>query len=659
MNAFRNIKPEPSRSCDEGADATIDRPLNICQFMRPTFVRDSETCTSLDGPWQFVEDTDSDIDNIKSVCWNQQTINVPFTRETSASGIARHSNCNRVFYGLSTAIAAAKNGERIYLNIGAANNECRIYVNGNFAGSHTGGYTPIRVEITPFLKKSALQRIEVQVDNDIHDKTKPSGKDSWVEGGWKIWYLPRIGIWQSVWIERVPNVALTDLRWTNSVSDLTVGFSIKFQGPVKAGYKLVVKLQVSGQAGDPADFYAGGVLVDDVITYLPNELDGHGLARTYHIADAGEGYVRDYLLWEPRVWDPVKTERSMPPLIHALFRLLDERGNVVDTVRSYTAIKEVRTDGRDLLVNRMPAQLDMLLHQQYFSDTGLTPPDDAAIRHDVEQIKLTGCNGIRAHQAIPHPRLLYWADVLGLHVWEELPSGYKFSDQLVNSTVKLLTEAVERDYNHPCRMAWVVLNESWGTPDIAACDQAGRYTPLALRQQNFLTMLCNLAKTLDPNCLIIGNDGWQFVEASSIWAVHDYDQDGESIAQRFADENLDHLFECEKPGGRKLLLSADEFGSGKLYRQKPLGITECGGTRLVLGGQSEGWGYADVDSAFKFKERFRSIWHALRRRTNIRCWTQFTDVHTPNGGEINGLFTIEREPKLPLPEMFHIIKGVM
>jgi hypothetical protein len=534
-----------------------------------------------------------------------------------------------------------------------------VYVNGGFAGHHVGGYTPIRLDITRLLKKRGQQRIEVQVDNDVHDKTKPSGKDSWVEGGWKIWYLPRVGIWQSVWIERVPQVCLSDLRWSTSVSDLTVGFSIKVNGPIQPGYKLAVRMQVSGQTGDAADFYAGRVVVDDLITYLPNPLDERKLSRTYHLPDASEGYVREYLLWEPKVWDPINCERPLPPIINASFQLINESEEIIDSINSYTAIKEVRTEGRDLLVNKMPAQLDMLLHQQYFKHTGLTPPDDAAIRHDVEQIKLTGCNGIRAHQAIPHPRLLYWADILGLHVWEELPSAYKFGAEMVNATVKLLTEAVERDFNHPCRMAWVVLNESWGTADIGALDSWGRYSPAALRQQNFLTMLCNLARTLDPDSLVIGNDGWQMIKASSIWAVHDYDQNGESIANRFSEENLEHLLASERPGARRLLLDAERDTLSELCRQKPLGVTECGGTRLVAGNQSAGWGYSDVDSADGFRERFRSIWHALRRRTNIRCWTQFTDVETPNGGEINGLFTIEREPKLPLPDIFHIVKGRM
>ena len=122
----------------------------------------------------------------------------------------------------------------------------------------------------------------------------------------------------------------------------------------------------------------------------------------------------------------------------------------------------------------------MVLDQGYWPESGLTPPDDAALRRDVELAKAMGFNGVRKHQKIEDPRYLYWADQLGLLVWEEMPSAYRFTKSSVERVIRDWLAAIERDLSHPCIVAWVPVNESWGVPDLPEHRGTTRLCPHAL-----------------------------------------------------------------------------------------------------------------------------------------------------------------------------------
>ena len=124
------------------------------------------------------------------------------------------------------------------------------------------------------------------------------------------------------------------------------------------------------------------------------------------------------------------------------------------------------------MLNGRPYMLRMVLDQGYWPDTLLAAPSDDALRRDVELAKAMGFNGVRKHQKIEDPRYLYWADRLGLLVWEEMPSAYRFTRTAIKRTVREWTEAIERDYSHPCVIVWVPFNESWGVPELTAVQAA-------------------------------------------------------------------------------------------------------------------------------------------------------------------------------------------
>ena len=136
-------------------------------------------------------------------------------------------------------------------------------------------------------------------------------------------------------------------------------------------------------------------------------------------------------------------------MLDAHVRLL-HGDRVIDEFASYTALRSVHILRDRFMLNGRPYMLRMVLDQGYWPDTLLAPPSDAALRRDVELAKAMGFNGVRKHQKIEDPRYLYWADRLGLLVWEEMPSAYRFTRTAIKRLVKEWSEAIERDYSHPC-----------------------------------------------------------------------------------------------------------------------------------------------------------------------------------------------------------------
>src|SRR4051812_7684496 len=154
-------------------------------------------------------------------------------------------------------------------------------------------------------------------------------------------------------------------------------------------------------------------------------------------------------------------------------------------------------------------------------------------------IKAMGFNGVRKHQKIEAPGFLYWADVLGLIVWEEMPSAYRFTKTSIERLTREWMAVIERDFSHPCIVAWVPFNESWGVPDL----------PDSPAQRHYVQALYHLTKTLDPTRPVVGNDGWESAETDII-GVHDYDEDPARIHQRYwGHEDIPTILRRGRAGG--------------------------------------------------------------------------------------------------------------
>jgi hypothetical protein len=280
----------------------------------------------------------------------------------------------------------------------------------------------------------------------------------------------------------------------------------------------------------------------------------------------------------------------------------------------------------------------MVLDQGYWPESGLTAPDDDALRRDVELVKSMGFNGVRKHQKIEDPRYLYWADRLGLLVWGEMPSAYRFTKRSIQRLTREWMEAIRRDYSHPSIIAWVPFNESWGVPNL----------PDSQPERNWVRSLYHLTKTLDPTRPVIGNDGWESI-ATDIIGIHDYDHDPERIARRYhAHDILPRLLKRERPGGRLLVL--EEHG----HQDHPVILTEFGGIAASENTEAT-WGYSRAEDGQELAARYASLLEVVNSLNLFAgfCYTQFTDTYQ----EANGLLYADRTPKFPLAEMAAATRG--
>ena len=303
------------------------------------------------------------------------------------------------------------------------------------------------------------------------------------------------------------------------------------------------------------------MLVDDTYAVVGGEVH-----RRMALSDPGIDDYRNELLWSP----------ATPTLLHADLKLWGGRGELVDTCQSYAALRSIGAQGDKFVLNGRPYQLRMVLDQGYWPESGLTAPDDEAFRRDVELVKALGFNGVRKHQKIENPRFLYWADTLGLLVWEEMPSAYRFTKTSIERLTREWAAALARDVSHPSIVAWVPFNESWGVPDL----------PDSPAQRHYVQALYHLTKTLDPTRPVIGNDGWESV-ATDIIGIHDYDEQPKRIERRYGSEEIPRLFKRERPAGRLLLLEMPA-------QEQPIMLTEFGGIAYSPG--TSGWGYSRANT---------------------------------------------------------------
>jgi beta-galactosidase/beta-glucuronidase len=374
-------------------------PAPIDPHPRPLLERDG--WISLNGIWNFAIDSDARWRLPHEVEWNEQ-IRVPFSPETKASGIDRRGFFRACWYSRQIRGPKLTNGQRLILHFGAVDYEATVWVNGGMAIKHSGGHTPFEVDITDLLRPEEAQTIEVRAEDDPHDLAKPRGKQDWQSEPHSIWYPRTSGIWQTVWLERIPRASISTIRWTSSVERWEIGLDARIRSDLAdAELKLGVRMIV----GDT-------VLADDTYAVIAGEVH-----RRVSLSDPGIDDYRNELLWSP----------AKPTLIQAELRLLGPGDEVIDVVRSYTALRSIGVQGDRFVLNGQPFSLRLVLDQGYWPDTGLTPPNDDALRLDVELVKAMGFNGVRKHQKIEVPGFLYWADVMGLLVWEEMPSAYRFN----------------------------------------------------------------------------------------------------------------------------------------------------------------------------------------------------------------------------------------
>ena len=567
-------------------------------YPRPQLQR--EAWFSLNGIWDFAFDRERHYRRPRDVVWAER-IRVPFAPETPASGLGNTAYLPACWYRRGCRLPPRTGDERWLLHFGAVDFGATVWIDGVCAGDHHGGYTPFTIDITDLVADCDFTLV-VRADDDPLDLCKPRGKQDWRPEPHSIWYPRTTGIWQTVWLERVPPTRIGRIAFTPDLAQWQMGLEVWLDGEPRDDLRLNVKLR-----------HGSAVLAADTYQVISGEVH-RGIA----LSDPGIDDSRNDLLWSPQA----------PTLIDVELELWADRGDLIDRARSYTALRTVVAQGDRFMLNGRPYPLRMVLDQGYWPEGGLTAPNDGALRRDVKLARAMGFNGVRKHQKIEDPRYLYWADRIGLAVWAEMPSAYRFTQRSVERLSREWTAAIERDYSHPCIFAWVPINESWGVPNL----------PNIARERHYVQALYHLTRTLDPTRPVVGNDGWESV-ATDIIGIHDYDDRPDRIARRYgADDPVPRLFKRERPGGRVLVLD------GTHHTDLPVMLTEFGGVALADAATS--WGHSRSATADDLAQRYERLLEVVGNLPLLAgfCYTQFADTYQ----EANGLLYADRTPKFPL-----------
>ncbi|MEP6851688.1 MAG: sugar-binding domain-containing protein [bacterium] len=578
--------------------------------------------SDLSGSWDFsYDDADVGLEQRWYEMWHTapgvaaRSIVVPFPPEAPASGIG-DPGFHRVHWYRRTFAAIHRPGERLLLHFGAVDYEAMVWVNGQLVVEHRGGHVPFSADVTEALHADGDQVVVVRAVDDPHDLEQPRGKQDWQERPHAIWYERTSGIWKTVWLEPVPATRIEDVRWTPDVPAGRLGLEVRLNRVPALALRLRLVLT-----------HAGRMLADSVVSV------GRDRASIdVYLPQAQMSVEREQVLWSPENPNLFDAEITLfaVPAEPSSDGVASTVGEVVDVVGSYAAMRSIEASQNRVLLNGRPYFLRLVLDQCYWTDSHLAVPDPDAARREVELVRALGFNGVRLHQKTADPGFLYWCDRLGLLVWAEMPAAYEFTPRAVERTTQEWLEVQRRDYSHPCIIAWVPVNESWGVPILSRSEQ----------QRAFVTALYYLTKGLDPTRLVIGNDGWEQV-VTDVITVHDYTGRADVLRQRYGSEAaISHTLEAVQPGYRSVLLP------GLTPDGHPLMITEFGGISFDADRDSSWHGYSVVGSGEELLQRYRALVDALLEAPALAgfCYTQFTDTLQ----EANGLLTADRRPKADL-----------
>lgn len=560
-------------------------------YPRPQFVRDD--WENLNGEWKFA--FGGEVSEAQALAGDlPRKINVPFSYETEKSGIGDKSQHETVWY--SRTVTGSK--KRTVLHIDGADYLTRVYVGGVLVGSHTGAYTRISLDITAFLQEGE-NVLTVRCDDD-NSPARVRGKQRWEKESFGCWYVQTTGIWKSVWLERIGEVALSSLKITPDLSHYSVRFDFAVDRP-------------SDDAEVKFDVYYDGQKIQTA-TALACDCDNF----------VSVNLQSEKLTYQVEMWSVGN------PALYDLEITVTVGGKVTDRVGSYFALREYKVQGDKILFNARPFYARLLLDQGYWKESGMTPPSEAAMVRDIELAKQMGFNGVRKHQKTEDERFFYYADIMGFTVWCELPSNHWYGDRTSAAIAVEWLDIVRQYYNHPSLVTWVIFNESWGVRNILS--QAS--------QSNLATGLYYLTKSFDTMRPVISNDGWEHAK-SDILTLHDYEQDAAKLFSRY--DTLQKITEGSSENEQPL-----PFANGYAYEGQPIMISEFGGTAYVCD-EKRGWGYGNgVGGDDEFLARFGSLIKAIDG-LNISgfCYTQITDVEH----EVNGLLYEDRTPKVPIAEI--------
>ena len=565
---------------------------------RPDFYRPN--WLNLNGVWEFeffgvypVDSAEKHFEKLQQRKLSKEII-VPFPYQSPLSGIGHKGIQPCVWYRRHFDAPEVWQSGKVLLHFGAVDYFAKVILNGTTLGTHRGGHVPFSFDITPFLRDKQNELI-VGV-YDFLDVDQPRGKQSWADPV-ACWYTQTTGIWQTVWLESVPENYLESARLIPDLDDGSLAIWARPNAPCQ-GFEILAEASYQGAP-------AGSVRRKAAYPMTPLRLT-----------------LDQVLPWSPEA-----------PHLYDLEIKLMAGDRVVDRVSTYFGMRKVSLSNGSLLLNNEPYYQRLVLDQGFWPDGLYTAPSDDALKADVEWGKKLGFNGCRKHMKVEDPRFLYWADKLGFLVWGEFPAYYELS---LSAQAKYLPEwqaSIERDINHPSIVAWTPFNESWGIKDV-------RHD---LETQRWVRDVVQMTKLIDPTRLVIDNDGWEHI-ASDIYGYHDYTANGEQFRQNFIDF-FARAKQMPDAGTANLSHHREMMVDGAKMPDMPVMNTEFGGIAYVASPPlSDAWGYAGIPATeAEFTQRYEETFNAMYSLPELcgYVYTQLTDVEQ----EINGLLTADRRPK--------------
>ena len=545
-------------------------PIPRSEHPKPQFRRDS--WMNLNGQWAF------EIDNGRSGkarglnAMDAQLsgrIIVPFCPQSELSGVNHKDFLSGVWYRRTFELTKEQLSGRVVLHFGAVDYRCEAFVNGVSVGTHTGGYVSFCFDVTGAVHEGE-NVVTVYAEDDERDPLIPRGKQSELFYSHGCDYTRTTGIWQTVWLEFLPEIHIEKIRIFPNVE--TGSFDV--EALLKGAGTLAVEASYEGRPMGAVSVNADGGLVR---LHLP-------LQET-HLWELGCG----------RLYDLKLTYGA-------------------DTVQSYAGLRSVRLDGYRFLLNGKSVFQRTVLDQGFYPDGIYTAPSDQALENDIHFSMACGFNGARLHEKIFEERFLYHCDRLGYMVWGEFPNwGLDVTrPDAVYSVLPEWLEEVERDFNHPALIGWCPFNETWDRDHRKQNDNVLRAVYLA-------------TKSADPTRPCIDTSGNYHV-VTDIYDVHDYEQNVEVFKNHYDElANGGELWDQVNHRGTGVRQQYD----GKL----PVFISEYGGIGWTKEEKAWGYGNMPK-SEEEFIERFRGLTSAILDNPRIMglCYTQLTNVEQEQNG---------------------------
>ncbi len=588
---------------------SIPRP----EYPRPQFVRKDWLC--LNGAWEFeIDQGDSGLE--RGLLWRplEGSITVPFCPESQLSGVGNNDFLEAVWYRREVEIPSNWTGQRVLLHFQAVDYDATVWVNGQEVGRHRGGFSPFSCDLSGLAEPGERAEIVVRA-RDGHRDPQPRGKQAQTLGPHRAIYVRTTGIWQSVWMEPVPEIHLGRPRITPDVAN----------GVFRLEQPLVHRQGVSAQAKPVS---RKGLRLQAQL------LDGTGVvSEAACSAELDLGLRLDLAVPEERrrLWWP-----EDPHLYDVVLRLVDGDGAILDEARSYAGLRSVAIDRRAITLNGKPVFQRLVLDQGYYPDGIMTAPSDEDLRRDIELSMDAGFNGARLHQKVFEERFLYHADRLGYLVWGEFGDwgcrGFGAQEDHQQPTASYITEwleVLERDYSHPSIVGWCPLNETWQPlhDRITKLDSVTRGMFLA-------------TKAIDLTRPVLDTSGYSHrVPEADVYDCHDYTQDTEIFASHHA----------RVADGQPYYNGRDGQTWSIPYRGQPFFVSEFGGIWWNPDAREgeESWGYGERPKSIgEFYARFTRLCAILLDDPAHfgYCYTQLTDIFQ----EQNGIYHFDRSTKFDI-----------